>query len=167
VVDINLATVFNDADADDVLTYEAISSDTTVLTTSLVGTVLSINGVAIGSVTVTITATDESGESVTKTFDANVEEPLGIEDGLFENSVFVAPNPTRGELRITINNDSRGKINVQVLNVAGQIIMKKEFNKDSELHNEQVDIAELKNGIYLIRVVNSKGESTSLRIKKY
>ncbi len=165
-VDINLANVFNDADVDDVLTYEAVSSNTSALTTSLVGTVLSINGVAIGNATVTVTVTDTNGDSVEETFDVTVEEPLGIENGSFENSVFVAPNPTNGELRVSLNNTNRGEVNVQILNVNGQIIMDRIFIKNSELHNEEIDISEYKSGIYLIRLINNKGEYASLRVKK-
>ncbi len=44
--------------------------------------------------------------------------------------------------------------------------MERIFIKNSELYNEEIDISEYKSGIYLIRLINNKGEYASLRVKK-
>ncbi len=167
VLGINLANTFVDLDADDIITYEATSSDMSIVSVSLEGTVVNVTGVAIGSATVTVTATDLSGESVTDSFVVTTDIALGIDSKDFENSVFASPNPTKGEVRITIDNGNRGKLNVLVLNITGQIVVNRTFEKNVDLHNETIDLSGFRNGMYLIRLVNSEGEATSLRVQKY
>ena len=68
---VNLANVFSDP-AGDALTYSAVSSNPSVVSVSINGATLSIEGVAIGSATVTVTASDTYGDSVSTDFDVTV-----------------------------------------------------------------------------------------------
>ena len=72
---VNAAMYFTDADMDDTLTYMAMSDMEMYATETvddMVGMV-TINGVAAGAATITVTATDSAGESATQTIMVTVE----------------------------------------------------------------------------------------------
>ena len=71
--DISLSGVFSDADGD-ALTIAALSSDETKVTVSVAsdGSSLTATGVAEGTATITVTAEDSDGNSVSDAFDAPV-----------------------------------------------------------------------------------------------
>ncbi len=62
---------FMDPDGD-TLTYEATSSDTTVVTASMAANVITVAAVGVGEATITITASDPEGLSATQTTTATV-----------------------------------------------------------------------------------------------
>ena len=70
----SLSGYFDDPDGD-ALEYEAESSNTGKLTVSLTGGVLTLAGVAKGSATVTVTATDDCDETVSQSFTVTVRDP--------------------------------------------------------------------------------------------
>ena len=77
----DVSMYFNDADAGDTLTYEAESSDEAVATVAIgspfaSSSMLVITGVAAGTATVTVTATDEGGESATQSVMVTVESAV-------------------------------------------------------------------------------------------
>ena len=72
-VSFNLAEYFSDPDGD-ALTFAASSSNTSVATTQLSGSLLTIAGVAPGDATVTATATDPGDLSAEQTVMVTVEE---------------------------------------------------------------------------------------------
>ncbi len=77
----NVSGFFWDPEGDD-LTYEASSSDTSVAEASVFDSIVIVTGVAIGTATITVTATDVDGAnmSATQTFEATVENgpPLAV-----------------------------------------------------------------------------------------
>ena len=72
-LDVDLNDYFRDDDSD--LTYRAESSNTGKLTVSVSGSVLTVTGETQGTVTVTVTAEDECGETATQRFDVEVLGP--------------------------------------------------------------------------------------------
>ena len=76
-----------DSDVDDTHTISASSGDTAIATVSVSNTALVIRGIAAGEITVTIFATDDSGqdnaESEPITFQVTVSEPPPLEPGRF------------------------------------------------------------------------------------
>ena len=75
-VAVDVSGAFSDPDGDD-LTYEATSDTPDVATTSLSGSEVTVSGVAAGTATVTVTATDPSGLSASQTFTVTVETAGG------------------------------------------------------------------------------------------
>jgi len=75
---IDLASVFSDADTNDVLTYTYSNNDEGVAASDLTGSILTFDAVDLGSSEVTVTATDPWGASVDHTFTVlvNVTEDL-------------------------------------------------------------------------------------------
>lgn len=68
---VDLAPYFTDPDGD-ALDYSASSSAPSVATASVSGTAVTVAGVAKGTATITVTATDPTGESATQTFQVTV-----------------------------------------------------------------------------------------------
>ena len=68
---VDVAGAFSDPDDDD-LTYEAVSGSEDVATASVSGSEVTVSGVAAGTATVTVTATDPGGLSATQTFGVTV-----------------------------------------------------------------------------------------------
>ena len=69
---VNLASFFTDPDGD-ALTYAATTSNATVATVSVAGSLMTVTAVAAGTVTVTVTATDPGGLSASQSFTVTVE----------------------------------------------------------------------------------------------
>ena len=72
-VTVDVAANFSDADAGDTLTYTAMSDMTSYATVSVSGSVVTITGVAAGSATITVTATDGNGGMASQMFMVTVE----------------------------------------------------------------------------------------------
>ena len=91
----DLAPSFSDPDGD-ALTYRAASSDTAVVQASVSGSVLTLTQVAVGTATVTNTATDPGGLSTTQIFGVTVEAAFA-DSGICRNSV-ATPSGSSEEL---------------------------------------------------------------------
>ena len=73
-LELDVADYFTDADGDE-LTYMAESSDEAIATVTAMGSAISLTGVAAGEATITVTATDPSGESAMQMFMVTVSLP--------------------------------------------------------------------------------------------
>lgn len=77
---LDMSNYFSDADGD-TLSYTVSSSSTGVATASMSGNTLTLNGVAQGNSTITVTASDGKGGQVSKSFTFNVDYlPVAIKD---------------------------------------------------------------------------------------
>ena len=72
--DIDLEGAFSDPDGDE-LTYEAVSGNSSVVSTSVNGGTLTVSAEDAGSTTVTVTARDADGEEAVDEFSVTVEPP--------------------------------------------------------------------------------------------
>ncbi len=86
---------------------------------------------------------------------------LAVEDAQKQNGIQVFPNPTSGFVTIQNSKNSNLK-NVEVYNVAGQLIQK--FKLDN-VKNASLDMSQLMNGTYILKV-NSETESNSVKVIK-
>jgi hypothetical protein len=88
---VNLSPYFTDPDGD-ALTYAATSDDRTVATVSVSGTVATVTGMEGGTATMTVTARDPGGLSVTQTMGVTVEAvnlPPNVVGGIHNQAVTV------------------------------------------------------------------------------
>ena len=67
VAEVDVAEYFTDPDGDE-LAYQAVSSDTTLAAVAVSGGMVTVTGVAVGSVNVTVTAQDTAGLSAEQSF---------------------------------------------------------------------------------------------------
>jgi hypothetical protein len=137
------------------LTIAATPADPNAHITGDIGT----RPLNVGDNLFTITVTAEDGVT-TQNYTVTVNRaPLGI----FENetaNVRVYPNPTSGELHITISDYSISDYSISdivIFNMMGQI-QKIDYRK-SEIGQSEIDIniAHLPNGVYLLRITTEQG----------
>ena len=76
----------------------------------------------------------------------------------------IFPNPTNGILNIDLYIDKPEPIQIELSNPLGQIVLKKELNSGGGFQKVQLDISDIKKGMYLLTVKNKSG--TSLGTKR-
>jgi hypothetical protein len=88
---------------------------------------------------------------------------LAVEDVQKQNGINVYPNPTSGFVTIQNKNNTNLK-NVEIYNSAGQLIQK--FNLNNNTKNASLDMSQLVNGTYVLKVVSDTESNTVKVIKK-
>ena len=84
----------------------------------------------------------------------NLEDALDLEDFDFNNELLVYPNPAQNSINVKFNDFER----LEVYNIIGQLII--------ETYEESVDVSEYENGVYIIKVYDSNGNSDSTKLIK-
>ncbi len=116
-----------------------------------------------GVYTVTMTATDDSGNEATCTFELTVDEEFGVEDQLLSNGILLYPNPTTGS--VTLENKSGvALVNALVTDVNGRIIATIDLSNASTERSIAMDAYSA--GIYFIKI-QSENATTVKRIVKF
>ncbi|MCB0755356.1 MAG: T9SS type A sorting domain-containing protein [Flavobacteriales bacterium] len=86
------------------------------------------------------------------------EQPDGILEANYGKELPVYPIPTTGTLTIDVQNDRI--MDIEVFNVLGALVLTPEFTQNT------IDIAELPNGSYILRITTKEGISTKRIIKR-
>ena len=107
-VALDVSPYFTDADGDD-LTYAAVSSNTSVAMVSVSGAAVRIQGIEVGSVTLTVTAHDPSGDGATQ--EASVEVTATAPDLAFTGVLPASATLTPGDsVTFTFRIRNRGAV---------------------------------------------------------
>lgn len=85
------------------------------------------------------------------------EETLSSRDQSISNSVVIYPNPAKNFIKI----NNKGSLeNISVYDILGKLVLK------SNIANNEIDISNLKSGIYLFKIETSTGVFTKKVIKE-
>lgn len=119
--------------------------------------------VGVGTTTVTITATDDAGNTTTCTFDVVVDEVLGINDATLENQLVLFPNPTAGTLTL-VNNSSIVLTAITITDINGRTIKTIPMQNANTRTNFSID--ELAQGMYFARIDSENSSAVKQIIKR-
>ncbi len=118
-----------------------------------------------GSATITVYASDEKGGNSSAAFDVTYEDISSINTERY-NNVQVYPNPlTDGKLVLTYESNNTENIIVTIYSTDSKILKKFSFIKAEGIFIKTLDLTDLENGIYLVRI-NINGSSIIKKIKK-
>jgi hypothetical protein len=149
--DINLLDVFSDADLN-VLTYTVAIADVTIADVTLSGSTLAVLSKKAGETTVTITANDGLGGTVSTTFTVTVSTNLSTVDfGLTTNLLVKAyPNPANDVVNFAIKSNNEKSFLLKLYDLTGRLIGSPiEIKGDSNDNITNLSVGHLQSGIYL------------------
>jgi len=145
---------------------------------------ITITGMVAGSYGFTLTVKDNNGRTSsvnvavivkaaasTRTAEvasADAVASTNIDNRLLnrEFNVRVAPNPVQSTMNLTIDGEASGKTSVLIYNMAGQLQMQQEFNKDNGSNSRQINISRLPAGIYIVNIITDGKNKKTIRIVK-
>ncbi len=133
-------------------------SDVTMTQDPVGGTILDQNTVQ----TVTITATDVSGNMATCTFDITVLSSLGIDDETLNHVISIYPNPARDIITLA-NTGSQTITQISISDMNGRVI---QMISNNNTPNRQINIQDYASGIYFVRIQTATASVVKRIIKR-
>lgn len=133
-------------------------SEVTMTQDPIAGTTLDQNTVQ----TVTLTATDASGNAATCTFDITVLSSLGIDDETLANAISIYPNPARDIITLT-NTGNEIITQIHISDMNGRVI---QTITNDNLSPRQINIEDYASGIYFVRLQTATASTVKRIIKR-
>ncbi len=93
----------------------------------------------------------------------SINKPLSNDEFKDLNSAYLYPNPTSNILNIVVENKLETPDTYSVINSLGQIIKSKKIESEDDLH---VNVSNLTQGIYFLKLSKNKSEMTTIRFIK-
>jgi thiol-disulfide isomerase/thioredoxin len=87
------------------------------------------------------------------------DNAAGIEDNQLDHSLSVYPNPSNGKVQLEYSLEQGTAVNAVITDLAGQIVMSRNFGPTSGIQRQTLDLGNLSNGMYLLKV-----EAGNLRV---
>jgi extracellular elastinolytic metalloproteinase len=134
-------------------------SDVTMTQDPVGGTILDQNTVQ----TVTITATDVSGNMSTCTFDITVLSSLGIDDETLNDVISIYPNPARDVITLT-NTGNQTITQISISDMNGRVIQM--ISNNNNTPSRQINIENYASGIYFVRIQTATASVVKRIIKQ-
>ncbi|MDX2362255.1 MAG: PKD domain-containing protein [Crocinitomicaceae bacterium] len=129
----------------------------------------------IGTYTVCVTIADGTGctdtycDDITVTqkavgFTLNVIVPgtMAVEEQKLLTGLNLYPNPTQGDLTLSLNSANDSEVQISIMNLAGQIMNVQDLMLNSGQNNVTVESMNLTDGFYFVRVVSSNNNQAEL-----
>ena len=92
-------------------------------------------------------------------FRINKNQVAVEENELKALDVMVYPNPTSGGLSLRMSEGNSSLMNYQVYDIQGRLILQNQF-----IQQHEIDLSDQNNGVYLLRLMDQEGQSTTKRI---
>lgn len=108
---------------------------------------------------ITLTATDDAGNTTTCTFNLVVDETLGVNDVSLESGLSLYPNPTEDQVTVSA---IRVFDAVTVYDLRGRLVVQESVNTLST----SLDMSSFEAGIYLVKITSGTSVVTKRLIKK-
>jgi len=158
----SIAAVFSDGNGD-ALTYTATSSSTGVATVSISTDMLTITEVDTGMTTITVTADDGNGGTVSDDFTVHIQGNTATFGVNPIEGLKVFPSPTTGQLTISYNEAIQNGT-VKIFNTTGVLLQAHNISNETTLN---LNISENATGLYLIVIEdNTTGKTSTVKVLK-
>jgi PKD repeat protein len=95
-----------------------------------------------------------------------VPKVVSIENLENELQVNAFPNPVKSQLNISISLDSYTMLNVEIINLTGQVVSSNKYELQAGTQIIRMNLDELSEGSYILRITNANGGSTNKLITK-
>ncbi|PLX20333.1 MAG: hypothetical protein C0599_09295, partial [Salinivirgaceae bacterium] len=141
---VDLTGVFDDADGDALTLSVAVAGSS--VSAAVDGTTLTVTELAVGVSTLTVTADDGIGGTVSDDFDFTVSG-VGIANGNSAD-VSIYPNPA-SEYVIIEGNNLSANILVKITDITGRTFISKKVNLDD---SNKLEISSINEGVYLVTI---------------
>lgn len=114
--------------------------------------------------TATFTNVSVTGASPPPMFEFESED----DESEINTSIALSPNPLRSNmLSIESGSDQRERVRIQVVDLSGKVVREREFEgSDSEESTYQVDMTDVAQGAYIIRMISATKNVSSLLIRQ-
>jgi hypothetical protein len=87
---------------------------------------------------------------------------ISVPDINLEQSVYLYPNPVINNLTLDFTKMQAGKYDIDIYDVAGQIVKNLIVTIGNEEQQENIDLTELTDGLYFIRIINEIAEKNKI-----
>ncbi|MEN0046380.1 MAG: N-acetylmuramoyl-L-alanine amidase [Bacteroidota bacterium] len=91
---------------------------------------------------------------------------VGLDTHLNQNTVQIYPNPIREVVNLSIENELRGTVEVEVKDAVGRKIQRYEWNKNQGVLESNFSLANLAKGIYLLQIRQGEHQLTMRVVKE-
>jgi len=85
---------------------------------------------------------------------ARIMEPVQETGTLVTENIIVYPNPTRGEVNIDLGIEDPGEVQISILTLQGAEVFHEHYSPANRI---SLDIAQYKNGVYLVKITCNGG----------
>lgn len=152
---IDLSALITDADGED-LTFKADVSASSVLHLTVVGTDLNLTSIALGTVKVSVSATDAKGEQAVLSFDVLVRDP--------SEEIQTFPNPVKDRLGIRLRDAAT--VSVKISNRSGAVVFSAEGVAIDPFHPYYVDMKGFPGGVYYVSIAGAGEDKVFTVVKR-
>lgn len=99
---------------------------------------------------------------VSDTFYYAYESPLSLAEN-YEIEMELYPNPSKDVFYLTVYEENSPAITIQLMNVLGDLLFKKELLSNTGVYETSIDLAPEPKGVYFLQIITNKG-STSRKL---
>jgi hypothetical protein len=114
----------------------------------------------------TVNGTGANGCVNTTNVSVNVSVCTGLNLVSNNTGFSLYPNPTNGILLLKMNTNQTTSVLVEVMDMAGKVILKNEFNFSDKGNATEINLEKFANGVYFIKLVTSDKATQTIRVVK-
>ncbi len=148
--EIDLAEYISDPDGGDV-SFQSIWTGSDIMDIYTSGSVISMKTKALGSGTMKVVATDDTGEHLITSFNVFVDHRTAVDSEDY-SSFLVYPNPTADLLNVEMDGVENTKVIVRISNAAGVEVQ--QFKQELLGGQMSINLESLTPGLYFLEVQN-------------
>jgi hypothetical protein len=80
--------------------------------------------------------------------------------------VALSPNPLTSNLLMVEHASISGNVRIQVIDLSGKVIRETDYSYDESQEGYTVDMTDVAQGAYIIRLISTRGNASSLLIRQ-